>query len=979
MRTGTIFVAGTIAIFYVELANRARYRRQERCAMPGKLLTRRHFLQGSLAYGGLVGVPLLFGCSRSPRDSVEATSAALTSPIFGRPADGALSPEMWFGGAMGDRILANHQHWLLLAPAQNPDMIALLAPNSGIPLLDWSGEFVGKYLIAAAQGYLLNRDDALLQCGNAVVAQMVSRQESDGYIGAFYGNARMNGNWDAWNQYHCILGLYQWHRATRDAAGAIDALAPCLRAADYLAAWNQKIPAVKPGDEVKNLACAHVFTLLYRETGIARYLDVASTLYGYWMSDCGYPGGDPGNAPPYFQFSQPRWEGLHDVQTLAELYLLGSAPQNASFRTLFTSIWESILHSDIHNTGGFSSGEGATGNPYDPDAVETCATVAWMALCIDMLRLTGDARAADALEIATWNAVLGAQSVDGHLYTYDTPMGGAFTAHGNLARGTRTPANEELWWQTTPNGKALSCCAMNGPRGIGCLSEWAVMLSDDGIVVNYYGESRWTVSSPSGRRVALSQVTQYPHAGLIRITVAPAAAERFVLRLRIPAWSLRTRVTVNGSEQSGIVAGDYFAIDRQWSAGDTVELDLDLTPRAVDGGSQPIGSRGAGSTAGRIAIYVGPILMACDWRYAGIESENALTIDRSRVAQAQPLVLTLPPAVAPPLHAMAFPTTAGGNVILCDFASAGQPTRVLLSPALVAGATWQFSRVDGTVLAERMQLLPSGSISGYSHPNEASWAIEGGDLVFRSQSGDVSSRLFVTSLQNGKKVLQGPSLFTPTITHLLSEQDATFTGKSWQFRRADGSLIATRLQLLGDGTISGYFFPNEARWGVENGVLVFYDTNGNATTRFTSQQTRRGCTVLRGPFLGDSTIVHVLVEIDDDVTRRVWNFERGDGAFITRLRLLADGTLFRFNRQWFDHEASWGYDNGVLVFKDTQGVPSTRFSDRIDAAPTGMTLSGPFLRAAGITHVLREVSEVPPVAQTDWEPGPLYSSWLASR
>ena len=64
----------------------------------------------------------------------------------------------------------------------------------------------------------------------------------------------------------------------------------------------------------------------------------------------------------------------------------------------FTNIWHSILQSDRHVTGGFSSVEAAHGNPFDPRPIETCATIAWMCLTIDMLRLTEDARAADELE-----------------------------------------------------------------------------------------------------------------------------------------------------------------------------------------------------------------------------------------------------------------------------------------------------------------------------------------------------------------------------------------------------------------------------------------------------------------------------------------------------------------------------------------------------------------------------------------------------
>lgn len=87
-------------------------------------------------------------------------------------------------------------------------------------------------------------------------------------------------------------------------------------------------------------------------------------------------------------------------------------------------IYQSIRRTDRHNTGAFSSTEQAVGNPYDTRAIEACCVVAWGALCIDVLRLTGDPTFVDELELATYNAILGAQYPSGRWWTYNTPMDG---------------------------------------------------------------------------------------------------------------------------------------------------------------------------------------------------------------------------------------------------------------------------------------------------------------------------------------------------------------------------------------------------------------------------------------------------------------------------------------------------------------------------------------------------------------------------
>src|SRR5262249_43540905 len=123
----------------------------------------------------------------------------------------------------------------------------------------------------------------------------------------------------------------------------------------------------------------------------------------------------------FFAMPKPRWESLHPIMGLAELAELTGEEQ---YRQAFEHIWWSIVKLDRHNTGGFSSGEQARGNPYHPGAIETCCTIAWIALSVEMLRLTASSLVADELELATLNAVAGAHSRTGRWSTYNTPMDG---------------------------------------------------------------------------------------------------------------------------------------------------------------------------------------------------------------------------------------------------------------------------------------------------------------------------------------------------------------------------------------------------------------------------------------------------------------------------------------------------------------------------------------------------------------------------
>jgi DUF1680 family protein len=147
--------------------------------------------------------------------------------------------------------------------------------------------------------------------------------------------------------------------------------------------------------------------LSYEFTGRHNYLQLALAIESEWAQPAG-SNNFLANALAGHEFYtgvHPRWETLHDMQAIAELYLINGQPL---YSQAFGQIWGSIRKFDRHATGGFTSGEAATGNPFDPRYIETCGTVAWMALSIDMLRIGADPTAADELELSLFNAILGA-------------------------------------------------------------------------------------------------------------------------------------------------------------------------------------------------------------------------------------------------------------------------------------------------------------------------------------------------------------------------------------------------------------------------------------------------------------------------------------------------------------------------------------------------------------------------------------------
>ena len=317
-----------------------------------------------------------------------------------------------------------------------------------------------------------------------------------------------------------------------------------------------------------------------------------------------------------------------------------------------------------------------------------------------MLRITADSTVADELELSLFNAILGAQTADGRLWTYHTPMGGIpiETTHPPADRvGYRLPAYYDLHGRPATVIPNSSCCATNGPRGIGCLAEWAVMRSGNAVVINFYGPLSASLSSPMGTVVTLTQCTNYPASGAIAIAVEVSASSVFTIQLRIPEWSQNSTVVVNGVPVP-CTRGTYCSINREWSSGDAIALSLDMSPRL---------SPGAAPAQGLAATYYGPLLLALDSADTAFDFFSPPKLYMAFQAQF---------ATQPDYSLRAAFQSSQGLITLRDFASAGRSQEGLLTGCPNFRGVWQFSRSDQSVIAEQITLLGNGQIQGYSHP-----------------------------------------------------------------------------------------------------------------------------------------------------------------------------------------------------------------------------------------------------------------------
>ncbi len=537
-------------------------------------------------------------------------------------------------GKLADNIASR---WLTGLRESNPAILDMFRERDVLPyrdLLPWSGEFAGKHLTGAYYIYLLTRSESLYGDVMAFLDELLSLQAEDGYLGCFSKNCRLTGafsrepgvpgrTWDAWNHYHIMTGLLLWHKLT----GRADCRKALIRIADLFLSkfYGDNPPLSSIGSTEMNLAPLHMFVLLYELTGEAKYLDFARKIEADLSADnAGDYIGSSLRGLEFYQCPKPRWESLHAILGIAEMY---AAAGDALYLNCAKQITESILRTDVHNTGAFSTDEQAIGNPYTNSNIETCCAVAFNALAARMASLTGDEALIDFLERAHYNAILGSFSPSGRWSTYNTPMDGEKCAN-----------THSINFQCRPGSPFLNCCSVNAPRGVGQCSDWMFTESDGTLRINFYEPLE---AEFGGLRVTIDSV--YPAPGTIRIVLSGDVRP---VALRIPGWSKKTRVTVNGTEYAA-EAGRSFPVG-EWRDGTEILLSLDFTPQYEEGG--------LGYT-GKTSVYVGPILYGADAAHNPALDVRALpAISRAELEKNLP---------APASDGSIL--WRAGEVVLCDF------------------------------------------------------------------------------------------------------------------------------------------------------------------------------------------------------------------------------------------------------------------------------------------------------------------------
>lgn len=506
----------------------------------------------------------------------------------------------------------------------------------------WRCEFWGKIVRSAIRSWHAVPDPGLEQLIRKTVHDLCATQTPDGCISSYPAELQTK-DWDIWGRKYALLGLCRYYREIERSEEVRHAVARCL---DHL--------MTQVGPEAQRIVdCGHhtglaassllgAVVAAARVTGEKRFLD-----YAKWIAaQGGSTEGDifalarRGTAPAELGNGKA-YEMTSCFEGLLELYReTGDPEQLDAVVKYFRAVRDRELF--ITGAGGLKDMWGefwyeGRRNQTRNDAGslgETCVTTTCIRFFGQILRLTGDLSAADEMERALYNGILGAMVPDGGwwLHANPTPLAG---------ESFKKRAGDQI------PGYGEDCCVAQGPEALATAACYAVMRDDEGPAVLFYEPCEARIPLADGCDVKLSINGNYPDGAGAAITVSLSAPRRFRLKLRVPAWSTRTRIRVAG-EEIPARPGTFAEIDRLWTTGDRVELEFDLRFRAVpapDGGAL-------------LAAMRGPVLFARDSRLGELDTP----VSPEEIENAQEIP-------AEPEFARLCRLPDGSK--LCDYASAG--------------------------------------------------------------------------------------------------------------------------------------------------------------------------------------------------------------------------------------------------------------------------------------------------------------------
>jgi hypothetical protein len=361
---------------------------------------------------------------------------------------------------------------------------------------------------------------------------------------------------------------------------------------------------IYPGHQIVEMGLVK----LYDVTGKKEYLDLAK----FFLDVRGPKGEEYCQAnKKVVEQTEPVGHAVRATYMYSGMADIAEKYNDASYLNALNKIWQTLVSQKTYITGGIGSGGGNEG--FDSAYVlpnmsaycETCSSVGDIFWNQRMFMAEGDAKFYDVLERTLFNAFLSGVSLKGDRFYYPNVL----ESMGQHQRGR--------WF-------GCACCPPNVARLLPSLPGYIYATADKTIYVNLFMANTANIDL-DGMPVSITQSTNYPWDGEIKMEVNPKESSRFAFRIRIPGWAqnspmpgdlyhfqdqsqTKTKISVNGKSVDVIVdAQGYVTLKRKWKQGDIIEVSFPMEVKVVQTNEHVVADRN------KIAVERGPIVYCAEW------------------------------------------------------------------------------------------------------------------------------------------------------------------------------------------------------------------------------------------------------------------------------------------------------------------------------------------------------------------------------
>ncbi|MBQ2875273.1 MAG: glycoside hydrolase family 127 protein [Bacteroidales bacterium] len=434
------------------------------------------------------------------------------------------------------------------------------------------GHIGGHYLSALSYMYASTGNQEIKERLDYYISELKRCVDAEGYLSGVphgrqiwkeisEGNIRAAsfGLNDRWVPLYNIHKIYAGLRDAYLITGNKDALKMFLDLTEWMYNLTEGLTEEQLQDMLRSEqgGLNEVFADAAALSGDTRYLDLAKRFSHKYLLD-------------FLIAKEDKLTGMHantQIPKVIGYKRIADIEGNQTWNEAASFFWETVVEKRSISIGGnsvyehFHPAEDFSSMLTSEQGPETCNTYNMLRLSKMLYTTSADSKYMDYYERALYNHILSTINPIQGGFVYFTPMR---SGHYRVYSQPQT----SFW-----------CCVGSGIENHARYGEMIYShKADEELVVNLFIPStlKW------GKTV-IEQINNFPAEEGTTLLINPKKASEFTVSIRVPEWTSGDRMNprVNGEAVEGVIEEGFLKIDRKWTKGDRLTVDLPMSLRAV--------------------------------------------------------------------------------------------------------------------------------------------------------------------------------------------------------------------------------------------------------------------------------------------------------------------------------------------------------------------------------------------------------------